>query len=83
MEWPLQEAKNRFSEVVNRACDTKEGPQIVTRRGRRTAVVIAYDDYLKLRAPQGSLIEFFQNSPLRGEELSFDREPSMSRDVEI
>lgn len=83
MEWPLQEAKNRFSEVVNRACDVKEGPQIVTRRGKRTVVVIAYDDYLKLRTPQDSLTEFFQKSPFKGEELSFERDSSLSRDVEI
>ena len=36
--WMLQDAKNAFSEVVNRACSS--GPQIVTRRGRPVAVVI-------------------------------------------
>ena len=79
MEWPLQEAKNRFSEVVSRACDNKEGPQIVTRRGKRTAVVMAYEDYIKLRAPKESLIEFFQSSPLRGLELDLERDRSLSR----
>ena len=37
--WPLQDAKNQFSEVVRRA--QKEGPQTVTRHGRPVAVVEA------------------------------------------
>jgi prevent-host-death family protein len=36
--WQLQEAKNRFSEVVEEAL--KEGPQVITRRGVETAVVL-------------------------------------------
>ncbi len=32
--WQLQEAKNKFSQVVDCACN--EGPQIVTRHGKET-----------------------------------------------
>ncbi len=39
MDWPLQGAKNRFSEVVQRA--RREGPQTVTLRGERAAVVLS------------------------------------------
>ena len=38
-----QEAKQRFSEVVRRALT--EGPQWVTRHGRRVAVVVAADEF--------------------------------------
>lgn len=37
--WQVQEAKNRFSEVIERAL--QEGPQIVTRHGRPVVRVVA------------------------------------------
>jgi len=37
--WQLQEAKSRFSELVD--CTLAEGPQLVTRRGAEAVVVIA------------------------------------------
>ncbi len=43
MTWELQEAKLRFSEVVRRALT--EGPQWVTRNGRRVVVVVAAEDF--------------------------------------
>ncbi|WP_439573415.1 type II toxin-antitoxin system Phd/YefM family antitoxin [Phreatobacter sp.] len=48
--WPLQDAKNRFSEVVRRA--RSEGPQTVTVHGRRAAVVLSAEDYDALAAPK-------------------------------
>ena len=60
--WQLQDAKNRFSEVVEHAL--KEGPQLITRRGEKTAVILSYEEYEKLCKVQGKLSEFFQNSPL-------------------
>lgn len=39
MEWQLQDAKNRFSKVVQRA--RHEVPQEITRRGERTAGVLS------------------------------------------
>ena len=47
--WPLQDAKNRFSEVVRRA--KSEGPQTVTVHGRRAAVVLSAEDYDALAKP--------------------------------
>lgn len=46
-EWPLQDAKNRFSAVVRAAL--AGNPQRVTRRGRPAVVVLAVDDYERLR----------------------------------
>ena len=65
--WALQDAKNRFSEVVNHAL--KEGPQIVTRRGAETAVLLSMRDYQGLAAPDGNLVDFFRSSPLVGVDL--------------
>ncbi len=45
--WQLQDAKNRFSEVVEKA--VTEGPQHVTRRGKDTAVVLSSREYARLQ----------------------------------
>jgi antitoxin Phd len=39
MVWQVQDAKNRFSELIDRARD--EGPQVVTRHGRPVVQVVA------------------------------------------
>ena len=39
--WQVQEAKNRFSEVIERAL--RDGPQVVTRHGRPVVRVVAVD----------------------------------------
>lgn len=44
--WQVQEAKQRFSEVL-RAVE-KEGPQTITRHGEEVAVVIDIAEYRKL-----------------------------------
>jgi antitoxin Phd len=46
-KWQLQEAKSRFSKLID---DTLEkGPQVVTRRGVDTAVVVSIDEWKKLK----------------------------------
>ncbi|HEV8075921.1 MAG TPA: type II toxin-antitoxin system Phd/YefM family antitoxin [Candidatus Acidoferrum sp.] len=46
-KWQLQDAKSRFSELID---DTLEkGPQVVTRRGVDTAVVVSIDEWEKLK----------------------------------
>ena len=46
-EWPLQDAKNKFSAMVNAALAGE--PQLVTRRGQPAVVVLAVDEYERLR----------------------------------
>ena len=46
-QWPIQDAKNRFSELVNAALAGE--PQRVTRRGRPAVVVLAVEEYDRLR----------------------------------
>lgn len=60
--WQLQEAKNRFSEVVDRALH--DGPQAVTRRGKEVVVVVSADELRRASRPKIGLIEFFRGSPL-------------------
>jgi prevent-host-death family protein len=80
--WKLEDAKNRFSEVIRRAA--AEGPQLVTRHGKEAAVVLAVDEYLRLTQPD-DLVEFLASSPLatalREKELVIGRSREPSRHV--
>lgn len=75
--WQLQEAKNRFSEVVEEALE--RGPQVITKRGVETAVVLGYKDYRRMILDQRKLSEFFHESPLAGVELDLGRDRSPAR----
>jgi len=75
--WQLQEAKNRFSEVVNDAL--KKGPQVVTRRGKEAVVILSSTDYKKMLVQQKKLSEFFSESPLAGAGLDLTRDASDTR----
>jgi len=79
--WQLQEAKSKFSEMVERTL--AQGVQIVTRRGRKTVVVLPFDEYERLSKPGQRLSEFLLDSPLTGSELSIKRSESLPRKIEI
>lgn len=79
--WALQDAKNRFSEVVEHALH--EGPQFVTRRGKETVVVLSVQDFRQLSATHGSLVTFFRQSPLVGEELDLTRDANIGREIDL
>ncbi len=80
-KWHLQDAKNRFSEVVRKA--SVEGPQFVCKHGKDSVVVLSIDDYRKLDHPGNSLVDFLQSSPLNSVEVDTKRDKSLSRDVSL
>jgi prevent-host-death family protein len=59
--WQLQEAKQRFSEVI-RAVE-RDGPQIITRHGEDVAVIITVASWHKLTTPTADLKELLLGSP--------------------
>jgi antitoxin Phd len=79
--WQLQDAKNRFSEIVKKAL--REGPQVVTRRGKKTVVIMSIEQYQSLVRPKINIVDFFQESPLRGEDLDLMRRKDSAREVVI
>ncbi len=79
--WQLQEAKNKFSQVVDEAIG--KGPQVVTRRGEEVVVIISSMEYGRLKKSQTSLLDFFRQSPLVGIELDLERDRSFPRDIEL
>lgn len=80
--WQLQEAKNKFSRVVENAVTS--GPQIITRRGVEVAIVISFAEYQQMLASRGKLSDFFRQSPLMGSDLDLTRDKSDARqDIEL
>lgn len=61
MTWQLQEAKQRLSEVVRRTIE--EGPQVITRHGRASVVVVAADEFEKLKGARRGFKEFLRKAP--------------------
>lgn len=78
--WQLQEAKSRFSEVVDSAL--REGPQMVTRRGEHAVVIMAANDYHRLSGDRPNLLETLLQAP-RGEPLDLDRSRETVRELEL
>ena len=53
MVWAVQDAKARFSELLEKA--VKDGPQVVTRRGVAKAVLVPIEEWERLRAARPNL----------------------------
>ena len=80
MEWRRADAKNRFSELVNRALS--EGPQRVMRRDD-VVIVLAECDYEKLTGAKSDFKEFLLENDPTLEGVDLERDPSPIRDVEL
>ncbi len=61
MHWQVQDAKQRFSELLRSA--HADGPQIVTRHGREIAVVIDIDDYWHLKGDVADFKDYLRTGP--------------------
>ena len=79
--WQLQDAKSRFSELVDKALH--DGDQIVTRRGKKAVVVMPYDRYEKITSKGNNLADYLLAYPFGGSELPLERDKSTGRDIEI
>ena len=77
--WQLQEAKSRFSELVD--CTLAEGPQLVTRRGAEAVVVMAAPEYRRLLAGP-SLLAVLNGAP-RGAPLDISRTAETVRALDL
>jgi prevent-host-death family protein len=75
MRWQLQEAKQRFSELLRQA--RAHGPQVVTKHGEEVAVVVSIEDYRRLTDELPSFKEFLRAAPdLDALEVERPREPA-------
>jgi antitoxin Phd len=78
--WQLQEAKSRFSEVVD--LTLKEGPQLVTRRGEEAVVILSVNEYRRLSGQTTNLMDCLLHAP-RGEPLVLERSREPIRDLAL
>ncbi len=78
MSWQLQEAKQRFSELVRRA--QREGPQVVTRHGEEVVVVVPAEEFRRMNERQSGekmdFKEFLMSAPEGLEHIIPQRPPN-------
>jgi antitoxin Phd len=78
--WQVQEAKTRFSELIERA--RTEGPQTITRHGAARAVVLSVEDYQALAAHKPDFKAHLLGGP-KFDDFSVTRNRDTGRDVEL
>jgi prevent-host-death family protein len=61
MQWQVQDAKQRFSELIRTA--HADGPQVVTRHGEEIAVVIDIADYKRLKGDIAEFKDYLRSGP--------------------
>ncbi|MGH2559171.1 MAG: type II toxin-antitoxin system Phd/YefM family antitoxin [Thermomicrobiales bacterium] len=79
--WSVAEAKTHLSQVIDRALH--DGPQTITRRGRETVVIVSAEEWARKTKRKGTLLEFFQNSPLRGSGIVIERIHDEPRKIDL
>ena len=79
--WKLQDAKAKFSQIVENAL--KIGPQFVTRRGRDAVVVVSVEEYERLISQKPSFKEFLLNCPKLDDGFEFERQKDYPRSIEF
>jgi prevent-host-death family protein len=80
MAWQLQEAKQRFSEVVRQAVD--DGPQVVTRHGEEVAVVVGIDDFRRMSGERADLRDHLLSGP-RSDDFEIPRLMDTGREIDL
>ena len=79
--WQLTDARAAFSTLVDKAIN--DGPQIVTRNGKKAVVVMSMEEWMRRERRHGDLVDFFANSPLREEEIEIERQRDYPREIEF
>ncbi len=79
-EWPVHDAKTRFSELIERAIT--EGPQTITRHGAERAVVLSVEDYRVLASHKPDFKAHLLGGP-KVEDFAMERDPDTGRAVEL
>jgi prevent-host-death family protein len=78
VSWQVQEAKQRFSELVRRTLE--EGPQVVTRHGEEVVVVVAADEYRRSQQARPDFKEFLMSGP-PFDDLELERSTEPQREI--
>lgn len=85
MRWQVQEAKQRFSEVL-RAAEAGE-PQIVTKHGEEVVVIIDIAEYHRLRGESVGFMDYLRAEPHIdddvADDIAFERAPDRPREIDL
>jgi prevent-host-death family protein len=81
VHWQVQEAKQRFSEVL-RAAESGE-PQIVTKHGEEVAVLIDIAEYRRLRGEQLSFMSYLRAEPFTDVDVEIERQRDLPREIDF
>lgn len=79
--WQLQEAKSRFSELVETVL--LNGAQTVTKHGKPAVVVISAEEYRKQSKPRRSLAEALRSCPVELGPLMEKRKKRVARNIKL
>jgi prevent-host-death family protein len=77
--WQLQDAKARFSELVQKTLD--EGPQRITRHGKPSVVMVSNEEYSRLTSKGGDLVSFLRSAPRA--DLAIERSKEGGRAIDL
>ena len=79
-EWQVQEAKAKFSELLETS--REEGPQVVTKRGVKAAVLVSIEEWERMtQSARSGLKELLLAPEARTDNLTPLREKRGSRDA--
>ena len=78
--WTVAAAKAKLSEIMERA---QFAPQTITRNGTPSVVIVSVDEWQKKTERKGTFAEFLLASPLRGADLSAERQTDEPRDLSL
>ncbi len=78
--WTVAVAKARLSEVIERA---QTDPQIITRYGKPSVVMVSAEEWARKTVRKGSLAEFLMASPLRDADIDLERLRDQPRDLDL
>jgi prevent-host-death family protein len=79
--WTVAEAKAGFSELLDKV--HSQGPQIVTKHGRKAAIVVSPEEWERKIRRTGTLADFFAHSPLRKSDIEIERSKDRLREVDL
>lgn len=79
--WQIQEAKAKFSEVIEEACS--HGYQTITKKGEPVAIILSKKDFDKLLQSKTSLIDFFKSAPCQEVDLDIQRSTDLAREIDL
>jgi prevent-host-death family protein len=79
VNWQVQDAKQRFSELIRAA--RSDGPQVVTRHGEAIAVVVDIDQYRRLKGETVDFKGYLRAGPFF-DDLELERVQELPRSID-